>query len=181
MRKINIFYEKYELFLFIGWCKGAACNRLDCERTIERKKMPFISIRVGKSELTETETTQLIERTTVLMTDVMKKKAERVSVQISHEDPSLWAVGRKRVADMDGCAVRMSIDVTEGTNSISEKEDMVAASTEMLDRVLKINPEATYIIINEIPGVSWGKGGIMLADRTKADREAGRRAEKSVA
>jgi 4-oxalocrotonate tautomerase family enzyme len=143
--------------------------------------MPFISIRVGKPELTDAQAAALIEQTTALMTDVMNKKAERVSVQISVEDPNLWAVGRKRVADIDGCAVRMSIDVTAGTNSITEKEAMVAASTEMLERVLKINSDATYIIINEIPGVSWGKGGIMLADRTKADRQAERSAANAVA
>ena len=136
--------------------------------------MPFISMRIGRSEISQAETVELIEQTTALMTRVMKKKSERVSVQISLEAPHLWAVGRKKVAEMSGCAVRMNIDITEGTNSIAEKEDMVAASTEMLDQVLHINPDATYIIINEIPGVSWGKNSIMLADWAKADRDAER-------
>ncbi|NIZ13796.1 tautomerase family protein [Phaeobacter sp. HF9A] len=137
--------------------------------------MPFISLRISKSDISDTQRDALIDQITVLMTDVMKKRAERVSVQISLEDPHMWAVGRVKASDMQGCAVRMTIDITAGTNSISEKEDMVAASTKMLDDILQINPEATYIIINEIPGVSWGKGGIMLADRTKADRENARR------
>lgn len=143
--------------------------------------MPFISIQIAKTELTEVQAADLIEQTTVIMADVMKKKTERVSVHISLEDPKLWAVGHKQITKMEGCAVRMSIDVTAGTNSITEKEDMVAASNAMLDQILTTNSDATYIIINEIPGVSWGKGGIMLADRTKADREAKRRTTGTVA
>lgn len=137
--------------------------------------MPFVSIRIANTELTTNQTDALIEQVTALMTDVMKKKPERVTVQISLEDPNLWAVGRKRMTDSDGCGVRMSIAVTAGTNSITEKEDMVVAATTMLDEILNINPDATYIVINEIPGESWGKGGITLADRTKADREAMRK------
>lgn len=137
--------------------------------------MPFISIRISKTELPTEQTDALIEQVTVLMTDVMKKKPERVTVQISLEDPNLWAVGRKRMIKSDGCGVRMSIDVTAGTNSITEKEDMVVATTKMLNEVLNINYDATYIVINEIPGESWGKGGTTLADRTKADREAQRK------
>ncbi len=94
--------------------------------------MPFISLRISKSEISDEQTAALIDQTTALMTDVMKKRAERVSVQISLEEPHLWAVGRVRTTAMQGCAVRMTIDITAGTNSIGEKEDMVAASTEML-------------------------------------------------
>jgi phenylpyruvate tautomerase PptA (4-oxalocrotonate tautomerase family) len=67
--------------------------------------MPFISLRISRLELSKEQTEALIERTTVLMTDVMKKRPERVSVQISLEDPQMWAVGRVKASDMDGCAV----------------------------------------------------------------------------
>ena len=52
---------------------------------------------------------------------------------------------------------------------------MVAQATKALDDILGIELEATYIVISEVPGVSWGKGGLMLADRTNADREEARR------
>ncbi|MEP3248391.1 MAG: tautomerase family protein [Sneathiella sp.] len=136
--------------------------------------MPFISLRIAKSEISDDQAAALIEQTTTLMTDIMKKKAERVSIQIALEDPRFWSVGRNRLIHMDRCGARMDIDVTAGTNTIEEKEDMVAASTTMLDDILGIDFEMTYIVINEIPGESWGKGGIMLADRAKVDRLAQR-------
>lgn len=139
--------------------------------------MPFISLRIAKNEISAAQTGELIENITTLMTNVMHKKRERISVQISLEDPKLWTVGGKPISEMHGCGVRMSIDVTAGTNSIADKENMVAAATVMLDEVLTVNTEATYIVINEIPGESWGKGGIMLADRTRADRKALRKNE----
>ncbi|MEM8776011.1 MAG: tautomerase family protein [Pseudomonadota bacterium] len=137
--------------------------------------MPFVSLMIAKSDLPENQTKDLIEAITRLMTEVMNKRPERVTVQISTADPQKWAVGRKTVADMDRCAVRMQIEVTEGTNTLCEKEDMVAQATKALDDILGIELEATYIVISEVPGVSWGKGGLMLADRTKADREEARR------
>ncbi len=109
------------------------------------------------------------------MAKVMKKKPEPVSVQITMENPKLWAAGRNRIVAMEDCGVRTRIDVTEGTNSTVEKEGMAVATTAVLDEVLGINPEASDIVINEIPGVSRGKGGIMLASQTKADRKAARK------
>lgn len=137
--------------------------------------MPFISLRIAKKEISKSQIVELIENITTLITNVMNKKRERVSVQISCEDPDLWAVGGKLISETHGCGVRMSIDLTAGTNSIADKENMIAAATVTLDEILTINSEATYIVINEIPGESWGKGGIMLADRTRADREAQRK------
>lgn len=133
--------------------------------------MPFISIRIAPGDISEEQAEKLIARTTTLMSDVMKKKAERTTVHIQPENPNLWAVGGKKIADQDGAAVRMDIKITEGTNLAIDKVTMVEQSHAMLSEVLGALPEATYIIIDEIPGESWGKAGIMMYEFAAADRK----------
>lgn len=136
--------------------------------------MPFISYRIGATDISQDQIDALIKQTSQLMTNVMNKKPERVTVQISLEAPTLWSAGGKLVSQIEGCSVRMSIDITAGTNSIGEKEDMIAASDLMLNEILNTNSDAVYVIINEIPGESWGKDGVTLSDISKADRMAAR-------
>lgn len=132
--------------------------------------MPFVNIRIAPASLDRTEVQQLIDQTTTLMRDVMGKKAERTTIHIQPEDAELWAVGGTRISELNGRAVFMDIKVTTGTNTTTDKEDMVRASSQMLQDILGTLPNATYIVIDEIPGESWGKAGKMLFESAAADR-----------
>lgn len=132
--------------------------------------MPFINIRTAPNDITEDQANQLIKRTTDLMHDVMGKKRERTTVHIQPEDGHLWAVGGETMSAVKGRAVLMDIKVTAGTNTTAEKEGMVQESYKMLLEVLEAMPQATYVVIDEIPGESWGKAGVMMYERAAADR-----------
>jgi len=143
--------------------------------------MPFIKIQTAPGDISASQADQLIARTTDLMTEVMGKKRERTTVHIQPEDASLWAVGGKRISEQDGNAVYMEIKVTAGTNYTGDKEEMVLRSQKMLSEVLNAIPEATYIVIEEILGESWGKGGTMMAERSAADRKEAKTAHVKAA
>lgn len=134
--------------------------------------MPFINIRIAPGDISKEQAKELIERTTALMRDVMKKKPERTTIHIQPEDPALWSSGGKRIADQTGSAVLMDIKVTEGTNMAIDKVAMVEASQRMLSEVVGAIPAATYVIIDEISGESWGKAGAMMYETAAADRKA---------
>jgi 4-oxalocrotonate tautomerase len=133
--------------------------------------MPFINIRIAPGDISDKQADQLISSTTALMRNVMKKKAERTTVHIQPENAKLWAVGGKKIADRSGRAVFMDINITQGTNVTADKVAMVEQCYAMLSEVLGTIPEATYIVIHEIPGESWGKAGIMMYERAAADRK----------
>lgn len=141
--------------------------------------MPLINIKTAPADITKDQATRLITDTTKLMSDVMGKKQERTTVHIQPEDGDLWAVGGQTMNDQNGRAVLMEINITVGTNSTADKEEMIWASHKMLSDVLNSSPEATYIVINEIPGESWGKAGIVMAERAKKDREDKRHAQSN--
>lgn len=133
--------------------------------------MPFINIKTAPADITKDQVKRLITGTTELMRDVMGKKQERISVHIQPEDGDLWAVGGHTMKDQNDRAVFMDIKITAGTNSTADKEEMIWASHKMLTEILNSTPDATYIVFDEISGESWGKTGIVMAERAKQDRE----------
>lgn len=133
--------------------------------------MPFINIKTAPADITKDQVKRLIAGTTELMRDVMGKKQERISVHIQPEDGDLWAVGGHTMKDQNDRAVFMDIKITAGTNSTADKEEMIWASHKMLTEILNSTPDATYIVFDEISGESWGKTGIVMAERAKQDRE----------
>jgi 4-oxalocrotonate tautomerase len=62
----------------------------------------------------------------------------------------------------------MDIKVTAGTNSDAEKAAMVEAGHTLLVDVLGVLPEATYVIIHDLPGGNWGYAGKTQAARAQA-------------
>jgi len=136
--------------------------------------MPFINIRTAPADISQAQARQLIDGTTRLMRDIMKKKPERTTVHIQPEDGALWAVGGKTMDDINGRAVLMEIKITVGTNTTADKEEMIWASQRMLKDVLNVTPNAAYVVIDEIPGESWGKEGVMMAEKAATDRAEAR-------
>lgn len=130
--------------------------------------MPYINIRTAGEPLTGEQIRQLAIKTTEHMTKIMGKKGALTSVRIEPSDPQLWAVGGDQITDGGGRAAHMDIKITAGTNSDAEKAAMVEAGHTLLVDVLGALPEATYVIIHDLPGGNWGYAGKTQAARAQA-------------
>jgi 4-oxalocrotonate tautomerase len=130
--------------------------------------MPYINIRTGGQPLTDQQIKQLVTETTEHMTSIMGKKGELTSVRIEPADTGYWGIGGVLVSDSKTSAAHMDIKVTAGTNSDAEKAAMVEAGHALLIDVLGVLPEATYVVIHELPGANWGYAGKTQAARAKA-------------
>jgi len=121
--------------------------------------MPYINIRTAGEPLTSEQVRQLVTGTTEHMTHIMGKKGELTSVRIEAADAEHWGIGAELVSDTKSRAAHMDIKVTAGTNSDAEKAAMVEAGHTLLVDVLGALPEATYVVIHDLPGGSWGYAG----------------------
>lgn len=130
--------------------------------------MPYINIRTAGEPLTGEQIRRLATKTTEHMTKIMGKKGTLTSVRIEPTDPLLWAVGGDQITEGRGRAAHMDIKVTAGTNSDAEKAAMVEAGHRLLVDVLGALPEATYVIIHDLPGGNWGYAGKTQAARAQA-------------
>ncbi|GJM01098.1 MAG: hypothetical protein DHS20C07_27770 [Methyloligella sp.] len=129
--------------------------------------MPFINITHSGSKLTEEQREGLFKETTRLMNEVMHKKEELTSVRIDNYEAGDWAIGSKRMSMSSSSAVYMDIKVTQGTNTAEEKSEMIRQSTLMLKEIIGPIAEASYVVIHEVAGDSWGYNGLTQLARAQ--------------
>jgi len=130
--------------------------------------MPFINITHSGCKLTEEQKLQLFQQTTKLMKDVMHKKEELTSVRIDCYEGSHWAIGSIPMNNSSYSVIYMDIKVTEGTNTAEEKSEMIKQSILMLKEIIGPLAEASYVVIDEVVGDSWGYDGLTQLARTQS-------------
>jgi len=61
----------------------------------------------------------------------------------------------------------INVKMLEGRTS-EQKKQLVAAITKSMVNICNANPESTMVIIEDVAMNHWGRGGVMLSDRIKA-------------
>ena len=129
--------------------------------------MPYIEITTAGRSLGGEEKSRLIAETARLMHDLMRKKRELTSVRIQEGDTAAWGVGGTPMADGQ-VAAHMELKVSQSSNTPGEKAAMIEAGHALLRQVVGAVPEATYVVITEVPLENWGYGGVVMAERYAA-------------
>jgi 4-oxalocrotonate tautomerase len=126
--------------------------------------MPYINIRLGR-KLDEEQRKRLYEKTTSLMNTLMGKRPEVAVVQIQESESQQWSVNSTPIAAKDPVPAYVDIKITKGTNTPSEKAEMISQAVKMLQDVVGPLQEACYVVIDDIPADSWGYDGKTQAAR----------------
>jgi 4-oxalocrotonate tautomerase len=61
----------------------------------------------------------------------------------------------------------VNIKITREGASKEQKAELVAGTTELLQRVLGKNPATTVVVIDEVETDNWGIGGELVSERRK--------------
>lgn len=126
--------------------------------------MPYINIRIG-AVLNNVQKQALYKKTTLLMNTIMKKRQEVTVVHIQESEPQQWSVNSVQLSENVPIGVYVDIKVTKGTNTVDEKKEMIAQTIIMLQDIVGTIQEACYVVIDDIPGDSWGYNGKTQAMR----------------
>lgn len=126
--------------------------------------MPYINIRVG-ARLNDGQKSALYEQTTLLMQQIMKKRREVTVVHIQESEAQQWSANAAQLTDSEATAVYVDIKVTKGSNTADEKKTMIAQTNKMLQDIIGTIQQASYIVIDDIPGDCWGYDGQTQAMR----------------
>jgi 4-oxalocrotonate tautomerase len=70
------------------------------------------------------------------------------------------------------------IQVTDEGVTKEQKEAMIAGATDLMVNVLNKDPEATFVVIDEVNTDNWGQGGEAVTKRRRRQREAAAKAGK---
>ena len=126
--------------------------------------MPYINIRLG-TNLNNEQRIQLFEQTTSLMNTVMRKRREVTVVHIQESESQQWSTNSIPLTAKSPVGAYVDIKVTDGTNTVEEKAEMISQTVNMLKDVVGIIQEACYVVIDDLPADSWGYNGKTQAAR----------------
>lgn len=127
--------------------------------------MPFVSAKIGGVALDPAIVGALQRGLTGLMAEVLGKRADLTAVLVEAAGAGGWSVGAEAVSP----AAHVEAAITHGSNTPAQKARFVAQAHALLARVLPGPlPVATYVILREVPGESWGYGGLTQAERAGA-------------
>ncbi|MEJ5991186.1 tautomerase family protein [Ramlibacter sp. PS3R-8] len=126
--------------------------------------MPTLQLKITPPQAGD-RLASLARRLTDLSTRILGKRREVTAVVVEELWPGRWFIDGRQVS---GATALLEIRVTQGTNSVEEKEAFVQAAFEELSQQLGPLHEASYVVVQEVPASDWGYGG-----RTQAQRKAG--------
>lgn len=118
--------------------------------------MPFVSLKIAGPELTPVQKRALQTGFTELMAGPMRKLHDLTAVAIESIEASDWSTGARL---SEGRSAYAEVKVTQGTNSPQEMQQFIAEGHALLTATLGTLPEATYIVVHEIPAQAWGYAG----------------------
>jgi 4-oxalocrotonate tautomerase len=119
--------------------------------------VPFVSLKIAGPELTPAQKRALQSGFTELMAGPMHKVHGLTAVAIERVASDDWTTGGMPSAF--GRAAYAEVKVTQGTNSPNEMQRFIAEGHALLTATLGILPEATYVVVHEIPAQAWGYAG----------------------
>lgn len=128
--------------------------------------MPFIRITLGQSVALARQQT-LARRATELIAAILHKRAEVTAVQVVIAGADAWCIAGDAIAPTLTPS-HAELFITEGTNTPGEKAEMIEALHRLLEEVCGALPEASYIVIHEVPAGNWGYGGRTQLARQQA-------------
>lgn len=99
----------------------------------------------------------LAEQLTALTARVLHKRSEVTVVMIDDLPAARFCVAGQASLQPMAC---LEINITQDTNSASEKQQFVSEAHALLRRLLGRLHEASYVIVRELPAGDWGYDGL---------------------
>jgi 4-oxalocrotonate tautomerase len=131
--------------------------------------MPFIRITVLGPKLTSDQVDRLEQGTTELMATVMRKATDGIAVLVEHLASAGWSIAGRSVS----VAAHVDAIIGEGTNTTGEKARFMADMWKLLRSVLGPElREESYVVLHAMDTRSYGRGGVMRAERDRQQEAA---------
>lgn len=132
--------------------------------------MPTLQLKVAPL-LNPARYRALASALTRLTAQHLGKREEVTAVVIDDLPAARWYIGGR---DVERATALLEISITEGTNTVAQKEAFIAAAFAELEQQLGYGQplaEASYVIVREVPATDWGYGGRTQAARRQTQQQ----------
>ena len=120
--------------------------------------MPFLNVKISGIE-SPGVTKQVADVLATSTTNILEKKRELTSIAVEYVPDNQWFVGGAPISSQEEKTFYLEIKITGGTNTKNEKAAYVEEVFSAMQSILgKLHP-ASYIVITDVSGDSWGYEG----------------------
>ncbi|MFH2124164.1 MAG: tautomerase family protein [Pseudomonadota bacterium] len=131
--------------------------------------MPILNVKLCVPPSQETSV-KIAAVLTDLTVEILKKKRELTAVVIEYVAPTEWYIAGTALAAQLHRSFHLDIKVTEGTNTQDEKAAYIRQVFSSMESIIESLASASYIVIHDIQGDSWGYQGQTQAFRSIKDK-----------
>lgn len=120
--------------------------------------MPILNVKLCATPSSETSS-RIASSLTDLTVEILGKKRELTAVAIEYVAASEWFIAGEALTGQKQNTFHLDIKVTEGTNTKDEKALYISRVFAAFDAVIGPLAPASYIVVHEVRGDSWGYQG----------------------
>jgi 4-oxalocrotonate tautomerase len=128
--------------------------------------MPYLHLQLGQT-ISTAQKRHLAQRSTDLIAAILHKRAAVTAVHIAGAADDGWHIGGEPVGE-GLTPAHGTLYITAGTNTPAEKAEIIIALHRLLADTCGPLPEASYLVIHEMPAGNWGYDGHTQAARQPA-------------
>ena len=129
--------------------------------------MPFVNVKVVKSQINEEIKAGIIKGLTDLIVNVMGREQSLTTIVIDEIEPSSWAINGAAINTDKDFVSFVNIKVSKGTTNPEEMSTMIKKIKDLMSRVIGNQAVANYVVIDELNSAGWGFDGLSMYDRAK--------------
>jgi 4-oxalocrotonate tautomerase len=121
--------------------------------------MPTLTVKLAPLP-SEPVQRRLAEALTAVTVDTLGKREAVTAIVFEAVPATQWWIGGRRVQK---ATAMLEIRITAGTNTADQKARFIEAADAVLQRHLAPHAaleEASYIVVQELPGTDWGYDGL---------------------
>jgi len=135
--------------------------------------MPFVNLKIVKSQVTLEKKKELITGITDLIVNIMGRERDLTVITVDELDESQWAIGGVTLDENTSkkeIVTFVNIKVSKGTTNAEEMKKMMKATKELIIKVLGSSAVTNYFIIDELNPDGWGFDGISMTERNQMEQ-----------
>jgi 4-oxalocrotonate tautomerase len=128
--------------------------------------VPYIEVRVSGDPDTALAG-RIAAEATELTARLLGKKPALTAVVVDFVEPSRWFIGGRPLAESGARSYHWSVSITDETNTKAEKAAYLQAVHDSMAALLGGVAEASYTLVAERRGASYGYGGRSQEERAQ--------------
>lgn len=128
--------------------------------------MPYLLLQLGQP-VSAAQKQAIARQATDLIAVLLHKRAEVTAVRVDGAAADGWYIAGAPVG-AGLTPAHGTLSITAGTNTPAEKAEIIVALHRLLVNTCGALPEASYLVIHEIPAGNWGYDGQTQAARQPA-------------